>query len=149
MKNGKSKNTTEVLYFKRWSRKSYAIACSIGKVVHIGVLALHISQRLDEKCGYLKRKLQLQHLLSANEEKDLAKVVDEAFELFLFSLVFLLTFKLNFVEEQEGSFRFQLPFLLSFLYYISLSCIFFFIDKSCRSFFSNIFYRIKINQDES
>lgn len=36
MANKFNLKNTKVIYFSRWSRKSYAVLASIGKVVHIG-----------------------------------------------------------------------------------------------------------------
>jgi hypothetical protein len=39
-----SYNHKKALHFRQWSNKSYAAFCSMGKVVHIGILSTAISQ---------------------------------------------------------------------------------------------------------
>lgn len=46
------------LFFKRFSRKGYAVFNSIGKVVHIGVLKKSVSQSSLEKQGLLTKLLK-------------------------------------------------------------------------------------------
>src|SRR5690554_540199 len=152
MKNGKLHTRTEVLYFKRWSRKSFAIACSIGKVVHIGVLALHISQRLDEKCQSLKQKYQLQHFTSDKEEEEFSQVVAGLLLLPFLVLFFLLSLNQNNIESQliglQSSF-FSSHCSHFFISLIGSVLLFSFLGKICHPFINNIFQNFKITQDES
>ncbi len=47
------------LHFTKWSNKSYAAFCSIGKVVHIGSLAISLTQWIGTVVEHIEDILQI------------------------------------------------------------------------------------------
>ncbi|TLX73064.1 hypothetical protein E9993_16520 [Labilibacter sediminis] len=47
------------LHFKQWSNKGYAAFCSMGKVVHIGKLAVSLAQWIGNIIEHVEERLLL------------------------------------------------------------------------------------------
>lgn len=54
------------LHFKQWSHKGYAAFCSIGKVVHIGNLAVSVTQWIGNLIEHVENIITL----SVDQEED-------------------------------------------------------------------------------
>ncbi len=47
------------LHFKQWSNKGYAVFCSLGKVVHIGSLAVSVTQWIGDLIDQVEEQINL------------------------------------------------------------------------------------------
>ncbi len=58
--NHKNHNKVSVvnLHFKQWSHKGYAVFCSLGKVVHIGNLAISLTQWIGDVIEGVRELIQ-------------------------------------------------------------------------------------------
>jgi hypothetical protein len=56
------------LHFKQWSHKSYAVFCSMGKVVHIGNLAVSLTQWIGNIIEYVEDQMSISIACEVDEE---------------------------------------------------------------------------------
>jgi hypothetical protein len=58
------------LRFKQWSHKSYAVFCSMGKVVHIGNLAISLTQWIGNIIEHIEEQITLSMARDVDEEAE-------------------------------------------------------------------------------
>lgn len=66
--NQSGQHTSRSLRFKRWSRKSYAVFCSLGVTVTIGQLAVHVQEKSVVKLASAKLFTTINDLFDISEE---------------------------------------------------------------------------------
>jgi len=73
--------TKAKLHFKQWSNKGYAVFCSMGKVVHIGRLAISLTQWIGDVIDNITEVLNLA------VEKEVEDCTDELMEQEMLQLI--------------------------------------------------------------
>ncbi len=61
---------SSALHFKQWSNKNYAAFCSMGKVVHIGKLAVALTQWIGNIVELVEETLHLCKDKEADEDEE-------------------------------------------------------------------------------